>query len=230
MKKFMLLITSMILVAAIAACGTENNTPNTTGTNPDSSDAEPKEQAVEDLFTSSIQINQDGGSIGVIYEFKNISTEPQALSYPNALRADYILLNEAGEKVAQHSEQVMVTMAVENQTLQPNESILTDFMLEQIPNGSYTIEVFSTSYEYNAKIVQSLEVTDSIYEIGTGIYNGQADPHTIEIQVDDSPQAFQLSDAAKEQLSEIEEADEIKFLYTKSDIEQMTIEKFYFDN
>lgn len=56
-----------------------------------------------------------------------------------------------------------------------------------------------------------------------GIFNGQADPHTIEIETAEGPTAFQLSDSARADIAQLKEADEVIYTYYESD-EQLIIE------
>lgn len=56
-----------------------------------------------------------------------------------------------------------------------------------------------------------------------GIYNGQVDPHTIEIETAEGPTAFQLSDSARADLAQLNESDEVIYTYYEND-EQLIIE------
>lgn len=47
----------------------------------------------------------------------------------------------------------------------------------------------------------------------TGIYNGQADVHTIEIETEDGPVAFQLSLGARDDVEELTEEEEVTYTY-----------------
>lgn len=47
----------------------------------------------------------------------------------------------------------------------------------------------------------------------TGIYNGQQDPHTIEIETADGPTAFQLSLEAREQVEQLQEGKKVSYTY-----------------
>lgn len=49
----------------------------------------------------------------------------------------------------------------------------------------------------------------------TGIYNGQQDPHTIEIETKEGPQAFQLSEQARTEVEHLTEGKEVTFTYYK---------------
>lgn len=62
---------------------------------------------------------------------------------------------------------------------------------------------------------------DKITETGT--YNGQADPHTIEIETDDGPTAFQLTMEARDFIEDLNSGDKVTYTYYK-DSEQFVIE------
>lgn len=57
----------------------------------------------------------------------------------------------------------------------------------------------------------------------TGIYNGQADPHTIEIETDEGPVAFQLTLEAREDVKQLTENEQVTYTYTE-DGDQRTIQ------
>ncbi|MDP4098276.1 hypothetical protein OIN60_16075 [Paenibacillus sp. P96] len=54
---------------------------------------------------------------------------------------------------------------------------------------------------------------------GTGVYNGQADPHTVEIEMDGKPLAFQLGEGVDAQIAPLKEGDAVSFEYTEEPIE-----------
>ncbi|MFB5681162.1 hypothetical protein ACE3NQ_09590 [Paenibacillus terreus] len=65
---------------------------------------------------------------------------------------------------------------------------------------------------------------------GTGVYNGQADPHTVEIEVDGEPTAYQLGEGVDAEVAQLNEGDAVSFEYTEEPIEgdtakQLTITK-----
>lgn len=67
----------------------------------------------------------------------------------------------------------------------------------------------------------------SEYITETGVYNGQADPHTIEIETAEGPVAFQLSMEARDLIEGLEPGDEVKYEYAEDgdNREIQTIEK-----
>ncbi len=52
---------------------------------------------------------------------------------------------------------------------------------------------------------------------GEGTYSGQADGHTIEIMVEDGPQAFQFNEDLKEKIESLEIDTKITFTYEEKD-------------
>jgi hypothetical protein len=70
-------------------------------------------------------------------------------------------------------------------------------------------------------------VDKNLYLEGEGTYVGQIDNRSIEITVNGTPTAFQLTDEAAKQLESIKEGEEVSFVYTDSKMEQKTIEKFH---
>lgn len=70
---------------------------------------------------------------------------------------------------------------------------------------------------------KSEATTEDELKTDIGIYNGQADPHTIEIETAEGPTAFQLSDAARKDVEKLTDYDEVIYTYYKKD-EQLIIE------
>ncbi len=63
----------------------------------------------------------------------------------------------------------------------------------------------------------------------TGEYNGQGDPHTIEVNLDGTPTSFQLAEGVSSQLEGLNEGDTISFEYVEravegSDVPQLEIQ------
>jgi len=56
-----------------------------------------------------------------------------------------------------------------------------------------------------------------------GVYNGQVDPHTIEIETDDGPTAFQLTTEARNDVENLTVGEEVTYTYFVNG-EQLIIE------
>jgi len=92
-------------------------------------------------------------------------------------------------------------------------------------NLNETPEVDNEQQENGDKNDQYNDEATSGQELKTdiGIYNGQVDPHTIEIETAEGPTAFQLSDSARDEVEKLTEYDEVIYTYYKKD-EQLIIE------
>ncbi|NWQ42919.1 hypothetical protein MLOOGBEN_19645 [Bacillus sp. EB106-08-02-XG196] len=218
----------MIVLAAglLSACGTGNNiNGNGEGVKKENLTESPKQNEIVASIHPSIETKEEKNSIIIHYKVKNLSGEPQKLSFLTGLQADYIIYDEEGKKVKQYSEEVMSTQAISEVTLENNQEIQNSFTISDLYNGRYRIEVFLTAKEEQAKVVTDLIVEQSLYTKASGILVGQMDPHTIEVDVKGEKVAFQLTEEAIGQLPSLKEASEISFIYTENEIQKI-IERF----
>ena len=218
----------MIVLAAglLSACGTGNNTNgNGEGVKKEIPTEHPKQNEIVAKFHPSIETKEENNSIIINYRVKNLSGEPQKLSFLTGLQADFIIYDEEGKKVKHYSEEVMSTQAISEVTLENNQEIQNSFTISDLYNGRYHIEVFLNVKEEQARVVTDLVVEKSLYTKASGILVGQMDPHTVEVDVKGEKVAFQLTEEAIGQLTSLKEASEISFVYTENEI-QKTIEKF----
>ncbi|MCF6410105.1 hypothetical protein [Pseudalkalibacillus salsuginis] len=58
---------------------------------------------------------------------------------------------------------------------------------------------------------------EAVEQTGEGTYNGLADNHTVEIMLEDGPQAFQITEEVKVQVDELEPDTEVQFNYIDKD-------------
>lgn len=70
----------------------------------------------------------------------------------------------------------------------------------------------ATTSKSTSAAADSTAQTDLIQKEGT--YNGQADPHTIEVTVDGEVLSLQVDDSLQPELSKISDGDSIKLEYT----------------
>jgi len=89
---------------------------------------------------------------------------------------------------------------------------------EQIEN-----EENQLNHEPNNESNNDPENSDDNLITETGIYNGQADPHTIEIETEEGPLAFQLTMDARDDIDALTEGGEVTYTYTE-DGDTRTIE------
>ncbi len=79
----------------------------------------------------------------------------------------------------------------------------------------------TTQEDPPAQTTDNEEPGDTQHEVisATGTYNGQGDPHTIEIDMDGKPTSFQLSQTAVSQIEGLSEGDAISFKYVEHPVE-----------
>jgi hypothetical protein len=221
-KKMMI----VLLVGLLSACGTDNETNGNGGAlKKQNSIVNQKQSEIAARVHPSIEIKEENNSTIINYKVTNISGGPLKLSFPSGLQADYIVYDENGKKVKQYSEEVMSTQAITEMTFDNNQDIQNSFTLTDLYNGTYKIEVFLTAMEEQARVVMDLKVEKSQFFKASGIFTGQIDPHSIEVDMKGEKVAFQLKEEAIQQLPSLKEGNEISFVYTENEI-QKSIEKF----
>jgi hypothetical protein len=222
MRKIPYMILSTAIIAGLlAGCGIDKTT---NGSSPKAPAGEEITVPTEPILGEA-QYTEQNGSIKINYTAKNISSQTLDFLFQSGMKVDYILYDSEGNEIDQYSKNALATMALEEVALKTKETISQEFMIENLPNGTYSIEVFLNEPEQNAKAVLPFEVKSSIYNIGIGTLTGRVDLNSIEVEMDGSPRVFQLTDFAKEQIISIEDNTGIDFIYTETGIEQPTIEK-----
>lgn len=216
----------VLIVGLLSACGTENQTNDKNEVMKKKVAAEnPKQNEIAAKVHPSIEIKEENNSTIINYKVKNLSGGPIKLYFPSGLQADYIVYDEEGKKVKQYSDEVMSTQAITEMTFDNNQEIQNSFTISDLYNGTYKIEVFLTAEEEQAKVVMDLLVEKSLFTKASGVFTGQIDPHSIEVDIKGEKVAFQLKEEAIQQLPFLTESSEISFVYTENEI-QKTIEKF----
>jgi hypothetical protein len=222
MKKLpFMILSSMMIAGLLAGCGADQKT---TG----GSEKTPVEESikVEDAILGNLQVSEENGKVFIRYEAKNVSDQKQNFSFRSGMKVDYILYNHEGKEIDRYSKNALATLALEEVALDSEEVISDEFVIDNLPNGNYSVEVFLNEPEQTAKEIVPFEVTGSIYNQVVGTLTGRIDLHSVEVMIDGVPKAFQLTDFAQEQLMTVEDGIEIEFIYTDTGIEAATIEKF----
>jgi len=80
------------------------------------------------------------------------------------------------------------------------------------PNDKVRFEYYINEHQQN--ILKKIEkMNDRLYSPEAGIYNGQQDSNSIEIETDKGPVAFQLSENAKKQIGSLEIGKKVSYTY-----------------
>ncbi|WP_419887095.1 BsuPI-related putative proteinase inhibitor [Neobacillus niacini] len=219
----------ILLAGLLSACGTGNQTNgNSEVVKKENQMDKRKQSEIAANVHPTIEIKEENNSIIINYKVKNISGGPLKLSFTSGLQADYIVYDEEGKKVKQYSDEAMSTQAITEMTFVNNQEIQNSFTISDLYNGSYKIEVFLTAKEEQAKVVMDVLVEKSLFTKASGIFTGQIDPHSIEVDINGEKVSFQLTDEAIQQLQTLKEGSETLFVYTENDT-QKTIKTFLLD-
>lgn len=214
-------MSSVLVFGLLTGCGA-----NTNGGTGETKVDSPKQDEVTANFHTSIETKEEDNTIIVTYKVKNISGKAQKLTFPSGLQADFIVYDEEGNQEKQFSDEVLTTQAIQEIALEKDQEFEEEFTISNLNNGNYVLEVFLTAKEEQAKVKTDLLVVKSLYSMGTGELVGQMDPHTVEINIDGTPTAFQLTEIAQQQYPLLKEGNHVSFIYTKNEFEHKTIEKF----
>jgi hypothetical protein len=227
MKKIPIMIISTVMFTSIlAGCGAEQSANgDSTGT------ISPAEEIVivEDPILGEAKYTEEAGKITIHYSAKNRTDKKLDLHFQNGMKVDYILYDQEGKQIEQYSKKALTPMAIEDISINPEENLSQELVIDQLPNGSYSIELFLNEPQKRALVVLPIEIKSSIYNKVTGTLVGRADLNSVEVALDGLARVFQLTDFAKEQLLTIEDQTDVTFIYTETGIEQPTIEKFIMD-
>ncbi|WP_066321637.1 BsuPI-related putative proteinase inhibitor [Bacillus sp. FJAT-29814] len=224
-KKWLWVAGSMLMFGLLTGCGTASNTNENSG----GAKAEaPKKSEVAAKFSSTFETLEQNNSVNVNYTVKNTSGESQKLTFSNGLKVDYILYDDQGKKLRQFSDEVASTQALEEVTLAKDGEFANEFTIENVYNGKYILEVFLTAKEEEAKVSRHISVEKSFTK-ASGAYIGQIDPHTVELKVDGTETAYQLSEEAANQIASFKKDAQVTFVYKENDKGQKVIDKFLQD-
>ncbi|MEH7157758.1 BsuPI-related putative proteinase inhibitor [Neobacillus drentensis] len=221
-NKWFLLIFSIVLFGILAGCGTDD-TPK--GNAEGKKTELPEQNEIAAKFHATIETKAVNNTMMIFYKVKNLSEKTKKLTFTSGLEADYIVYDLKGKKVKQYSDEVMSTQAMKEVELGSNQEIAKEFIISDLPNGHYRVEVFLTAKEEEAKVVTDLIVNNS-FNKESGVLVGQMDPHTIEVDINGKKTAFQLTEEAIKQLSSLKEGQQVSFLYKENDKGQKTIQEF----
>lgn len=92
--------------------------------------------------------------------------------------------------------------------------------LKNLPEGT------KMTVQFNGNTLKDFQLEEKIID-ETGVYIGQADPHTVEIETANGAQSYQLSEAVMEDIVELKKDDEVTFQYVKNEFGQLVIKSIH---
>lgn len=208
---WILLLCTPLLV--LASCGT-SKVESTTG----------NEGAEENISTKLI-FSADGEGTFII---KNESKEEIILTSTSGQQIEFQLLNEAKEIMYTYSANKLFMQGIVEKKLQPDEEWKIPLNLQSelaaVPNGSYTLVVWSTTQELNDQKVKTAyewkgnAVTEStgklVVKTQEATYVGQQDLHSIEVKnLEGTTETMRLSEVAIPFFEELKEGAQLFIEY-----------------
>jgi hypothetical protein len=231
-KNILNVLSIVVIVGALAGCGTTaqsgKNENNNSGSGKENS------EIVAGSIVPSIMEVKDG-SHQYVFELKNDTTEDVTLSMNSSQYFDYHLIDDAGTVVYTDSENKMFTQMLQEKVLKPGENLQMELDategLTTLPEGTYTLEVWSTAKEtedWKAStevIWDGVKVTDSQpsgeklkVEEASVTYVGLQDVNSIEVTNEQNEtEAMRLSEVAKPFFNELEPGAKITVFYVVID-------------
>ncbi|MED3623456.1 BsuPI-related putative proteinase inhibitor [Neobacillus thermocopriae] len=142
--------TLAILIGILSSCGLEENS---SGRSRQENIENHQNNHRSEKWKASIETKVRTNGVKVDYRVTNISGQPQKLTFQNGLQVDYILYDGTGNKIKQLSKEVLSTQAIQEEYLKNDEEFAQEFMISNLSNGHYKLEVFLTAKEEKAKVV-----------------------------------------------------------------------------
>jgi hypothetical protein len=182
MNKVIGFITVLMIVIVSTACGTSNVSQENKQLkgNGDASETLPKSEDIgsseETGSSEDIESNDNQGiwqgnigatlvqyehedKISFKYEIRNHKKKPIEINFSSGKQFDFIIKDENGEKVYQHSDDRMYIQALKTIELKQGEALTYEIPVSQFDPGEYTIEVWLTSTsEEQYKLVEKFTI------------------------------------------------------------------------
>ncbi|MFK2826790.1 hypothetical protein QYG89_14130 [Bacillus sp. B190/17] len=222
MKKWSMIVGAVVLAGGVLAACSETTTEEQETNKPEETAQEGEQGAggqpdqkegTETPAEKETPVSKDTTS--------NPTTETAKESDPKETPADIIETKGVFNGIADpHTVEIEVDGQPQAFQVAPGSETMKQF--EQLKEG--TEITFTYKKDGEQLIIQELKTEQAVET--KGVFNGIADPHTVEIEVDGQPQAFQVAPGSEtmKQFEQLEEGTEITFTY-KKDGEQLIIQE-----
>ncbi|WBL14525.1 BsuPI-related putative proteinase inhibitor [Sutcliffiella sp. NC1] len=166
LKKLTPLFLFVLFVAA--ACGTTNSTDNsltdtTNNSSPSTGSKEEKKRELEltnpdSTLQANVQLEEDS----FIFIVENTDENELDILFSSSQEFDYIVFDENGKKIKQHSDGMMYTQAIVETTLSSGESLTytvsADEVKADLPQGTYKVQFLFAGADLPVQASTSFEV------------------------------------------------------------------------
>ena len=208
----------VLAILLLAGCGAQ-------GQNGEGSSQADRAMKEEAEMAASIETKETDEHTVVHFQVENTSGKEMSLTFPNGLQADYVLFDEEGKELGRLSENMFSTQAVTETAIPSGETLEYEFVIDGLPNGSYSIEAFLTAKESDEKAIAEFEITKSPFVKDSGEL-AVSSPGSVEIKTEKYQHAFQLSEQAASQLPGMKEGSKVDFVYREDGSGNRVIERF----
>jgi hypothetical protein len=228
MKKMWKMLMIAFVVLLLAACGSTKESENSnTGSNNEN------KGIVAGAVVPGLIKDDAKGPNHYVFQLKNDTEKDVTLTMNSAQHFDYQLMDESGKVLYKESENKMYTQMLQEVVLKPGEThdmeVDVSEGLASLPNGTYTLEVWSTADEAEDwKVTEEIvwegatatTLSDGKLKVEEAVvtYNGRQDLNSIEVvnELNDI-EAMRLSDLVKPFFDELEPKSKIRITYVIKD-------------
>lgn len=224
-KNILNVLSTTIIAIALAGCGTSAEKGNYDDNN--SGAGKENSGIVAGSIVPSLTEVKDGIH-QYVFELKNDKTENITLTMNSSQYFDYHLIDDKGTVVYTDSDNKMFTQMLQEKVLKPGETLQMEFDategLSALPEGTYTLEVWSTANEAEDWKATTEVIWDGVNSESSGgklkveetsvTYVGLQDVNSIEVTNEQNEtEAMRLSEVAKPFFSDLETGAKIKIFY-----------------
>ncbi|MFX3673419.1 MAG: BsuPI-related putative proteinase inhibitor [Paenisporosarcina sp.] len=227
MKNVLKLLSTTVIVITLSGCGTAAETSK----NEDKSSGNGNESTGIVAGSLAPSLTEEDRSYHYVFELKNDKTEDVVLSMNSSQYFDYHLFNKEGTVVYTYSDDKMFTQMLQEKILKPGETLemevdATEGLLT-LPEGTYTLEVWSTANESEEWKVSTEVIWDGKSEVTGGklkvleasvIFEGLQDTNSIEVTNEQNePEAMRLTEVSQPFFNNLEIGTKIRVFYVEID-------------
>lgn len=191
--------------------------------------------------------NTNGGNSGIVageisssllekeamlyeYHVKNQTEQEVTMKFSSSQRYDFSISTKDGKEMYKFSTVALFLNVEGEEVLKPGDELAYEINLTELglPEGEYVLSVWmtpTTGEVYKVSKDVKITVTQDIVQ-AEGVFIGQMDPHTIELEVDGAIMAFQTLEITDVDFGSIEVDEKVSIQYYKNEHNQYVLQDF----